>query len=158
MLQSVTGVLSFNSASRKEISSGKATRHQRRPQETRPLWNGIPWSRCVPELRLLENGREDRTPVRAVRAHPRVDSELSVNFCCHLPWWQQPWLPAVPHFVQWDGQNSKDVSSTRVFPDSDGALADYRCRLEHPLRWRRGLATFLLESLILAQDERWRRA
>ena len=23
--------------------------------------------RCVPELRLLENGREDRTPVRAVR-------------------------------------------------------------------------------------------
>jgi hypothetical protein len=40
---------------------------------------------CVPELRLLENGREDRTPVRAVRAHPRVVTELSVNFAVVYP-------------------------------------------------------------------------
>ena len=36
-------------------------------------------------------------------------------------------------------------------PGSDGALADYSLPIQRS-------ATFLLESLILAQDERWRRA
>jgi tyrosyl-tRNA synthetase len=44
-----------------------------------------PLFRCVPEPRLLENGREDRTPVRAVRAHLRVVTELSVNFAVVYP-------------------------------------------------------------------------
>ena len=47
-------------ASRTVFTAGKAW-HQRRQRALRS------WSRCVPELRLLENGREDRTPVRAVR-------------------------------------------------------------------------------------------
>jgi hypothetical protein len=95
--------------------------------------------------------------VRAVRAHPRVDTELSVNFAVVYPDGSNT-VNCRLALCTVSRQHSKDASSTRVFPDSDGALADYRRRLRRSLRWVEGLATFLLESLILAQDERWRRA
>src|SRR6056297_3745456 len=71
MLQSTAEVLSFKSASRKDQllrkghsaptpTAGHPPDHSER----------TPRSWCVPELRLLENGREDRTPVRAVRRPP----------------------------------------------------------------------------------------
>ena len=59
-----------------------------RPPETRPnSATEIHRSWCVPELRLLENGREDRTPVRAVRQGPPSgrETELLVNFAVGIP-------------------------------------------------------------------------
>jgi hypothetical protein len=108
---------------------------------------------CVPELRLLENGREDRTPVRAVRrAAFGCPCRTVCQFRCRHTLPAATRIPAVLHLctVQVRPNQQGRIVHTSL-PGSDGALADYSLPIQRS-------ATFLLESLILAQDERWRRA
>ena len=118
----------------------------------------------VPELRLLENGREDRTPVRAVRGRPSGRQGRTVcQFRCRLPSRQQHGYRSVditrPRAGRGDWPSQQDAVPPTQHDSAEGAaLADTSFWITTPPRWSSVKDTFLLESLILAQDERWRRA
>jgi hypothetical protein len=129
VLQSTTGVLSFNSASRKDklLRKGHSAPTPTAGYPPNLRKRNIPGHGACLSFGSLKTEEKTERQCGQSDVHPRVAERLSVNFCCRLPWRQQPWLPAVIRFVPSDGQHSKDAPSTRVFPDSEGALADYRC-------------------------------
>jgi hypothetical protein len=101
----------------------------------------------VRELRLLENGREDRTPVRAVRSGEASistegkvsETELLVNS-----------LPG-SHPATQSNQSDRGVAGDSTGPALDNSRSSPTATAVVGDR-------LSLESLILAQDERWRRA
>ena len=107
-------------------------------QSTKPA--GV--SAEVRELRLLENGREDRTPVRAVQSGEAKASETELldNFVAGF------------HPVT----NKCNQSDRGVAGDSTGPALDNS--RSSPTATAVVDDRLSLESLILAQDERWRRA
>ena len=128
----------------------------------------------VPELRLLENGREDRTPVRAVRRGVRPRSSLRWNCLSILP--SRSLSVATQSKTSVGFARCSDSHNRRRVSGSPGAPIHEISQIARvsrniPIRSERCLTSrsvtaataavidrLLLESLILAQDERWRHA